>query len=388
MDDGDAAGEFGETFLEFLFVVVRGRGLDLSLDLLDAGSDLIFGAGALDDDGLVLGDLDLGGAAELIDRGSVQFQTEVGGDDGAAGEDGDILEHLFASVAEARGFDGNTGEGAADLVEEQRGEGFAFDVLGNDDELLTGLDDGLEQREDLLDVGDLLIGDEDERVFDLGDHLLGIGGHVRRQVTAVELHAFDDVAGGFRSLGLLDGDDAVGGHFVHGVGDQLTDIFIGGRDGRDSGDVGRAGDRFGVGLDGLDGGVDSGLDALLDDHRVGTGGDVLHAFTNEGLRQKRCGGGTVTGDVVGLGGDFLDELRAHVLERVFELDFLRDGDTVVGDQRCAVFAVKNDVSALRAERDLDGVGKFVDTGLKSLAGLFTVNDLFCHCVLPLLFDFF
>ena len=36
------------------------------------------------------------------------------------------------------------------------------------------------------------------------------------------------------------------------------------------------------------------------------------------------GGGAVAGDVVGLGGDFLDELGAHVLERVVELDFLGD----------------------------------------------------------------
>ena len=383
MDDGDTAGEFGETFLEFFFIVVRSRGLDLSLDLLDTGSDLVFGTGALDDDGFVLGDLDLSRTTELVDGGGVQFQTEVGGDDGTAGEDGDILEHLFPSVAKAGSLDGNAGEGSADLVEEQGGEGFAFDVLGDDDELLTGLDDGLEQREDLLDVGDLLIGDEDERVFDLGDHLLGIGGHVRRQVTAVELHTFDDVAGGLGGLGLFDGDDAVCGNFVHGVGDQLTDIFIGGRDGGDSRDVCGAGDGLGVGLDGFDGSVDCGLDALLDDHRVCTGGNVLHAFTDEGLCEQRCGGGTVTGDVVGLGGDFLDELCAHVLEGVLELDFLGDGDTVVGDQRSAVFAVKNDVSALRTERDLDGVGKLVDTGLESLAGLFTVDDLFCHFVLPL-----
>ena len=39
----------------------------------------------------------------------------------------------------------------------------------------------------------------------------------------------------------------------------------------------------------------------------------------------------VAGGVVGLGGDFAQHLRAHVLEFVFEFDFLGDGDAVLGD---------------------------------------------------------
>ena len=43
------------------------------------------------------------------------------------------------------------------------------------------------------------------------------------------------------------------------------------------------------------------------------------------------GRGAVAGDVVGLRGDFLQKLGAHVLVGVFELDFLGDGDAVLGD---------------------------------------------------------
>jgi hypothetical protein len=39
--------------------------------------------------------------------------------------------------------------------------------------------------------------------------------------------------------------------------------------------------------------------------------------------------------VVGLGGDFAQHLRAHVLELVFEFDFLGDGHAVLGDARSA-----------------------------------------------------
>ena len=70
----------------------------------------------------------------------------------------------------------------------------------------------------------------------------------------------------------------------------------------------------------FDDGVDGLLDASLERHRVGAGGDVLHAALDHGLREDRRGGGAVTGDVVRLGGDLLAELGAHVLPRVLELD--------------------------------------------------------------------
>ena len=68
-------------------------------------------------------------------------------------------------------------------------------------------------------------------------------------------------------------------------------------------------------LDRLDRRSDGLLDALLQAHRVGPGGDVAHAVVDHRLGEHRGGGGAVTGDVVGLGGDFLHQLGAHVLER-------------------------------------------------------------------------
>jgi hypothetical protein len=50
----------------------------------------------------------------------------------AAGEDGDVLEHGLATIAEAGGLDGAHLQGAAQLVDDQRGQGLAFDVLGDD----------------------------------------------------------------------------------------------------------------------------------------------------------------------------------------------------------------------------------------------------------------
>ena len=77
------------------------------------------------------------------------------------------------------------------------------------------------------------------------------------------------------------------------------------------------------------------LDAALDVHRVGAGGDVLDALAVDRLGEHGGGGGAVTGDVGGLGRDLAHHLGAHVLERVLELDLLGDGDAVLGDGRAS-----------------------------------------------------
>ena len=58
--------------------------------------------------------------------------------------------------------------------------------------------------------------------------------------------------------------------------------------------------------------------------------------------------------------DFAHHLRAHVLELVGKLDFLRDRHTVLGDARCAEALLDHDVAALGTECDLYGVGEDFD----------------------------
>ena len=59
--------------------------------------------------------------------------------------------------------------------------------------------------------------------------------------------------------------------------------------------------------------LDGGLDAALQRHRVGAGGHVAQAFLDHGLGEDRGRGGAVTGHVVGLLGDFLDQLGPDLL---------------------------------------------------------------------------
>ena len=103
LDDGHAAGQLGQTLLQLLPVVVGVGVLDLGLDLVDAALDVVLGAGALDDGGLVLGDDDLAGPAQQVEGDVLELEADLLGDDLAAGEDGDVLQHGLAALAEARG---------------------------------------------------------------------------------------------------------------------------------------------------------------------------------------------------------------------------------------------------------------------------------------------
>jgi hypothetical protein len=130
--------------------------------------------------------------------------------------------------------------------------------------------------------------------------------------------------------------------------------------------------------------LDGGLDAPLQGHRVGAGGDVAQALADQRLGQHGGGGGAVARDVVGLLGDFLDELGPDLLVRVLELDLLGDGDTVVGDRGGAPLLLQHDVAPARAQSHLHGVSELVHAPLEATTSLFIEGDDLSHIgtVLP------
>ena len=176
-------------------------------------------AGAVDDRGVVLGDDDAAGLAQHVEVDLVELEADLLGDDLAAGEGRDVLQHRLAAVAEAGRLDRDDVERAADLVDDQGRQRLAVDVLGDDQQRLAGLDDLLQHRQDVGDGRDLALVDEDVGVLDDGLHALGVGDEVRRDVALVELHALGELELGRRGRGLLDGDDAVLADLVERVGD-------------------------------------------------------------------------------------------------------------------------------------------------------------------------
>src|SRR6185312_15799371 len=165
LDDCNAAGQLGQALLQLLAVVVRIGVLDLGANLVHATGDLLGVARTLDDGGLVLGDNNLAGGAQQVDGGVFELQADFLGDDLATGEDGNVGQHGLAAVAEARCLDGDGLEQAADLVHDQGCKGFALDVLGDDQQRLVRLHDLLKDRNHVLDIGDLRVGNQDVRIF-------------------------------------------------------------------------------------------------------------------------------------------------------------------------------------------------------------------------------
>ena len=99
-------------------------------------------------------------------------------------------------------------------------------------------------------------------------------------------------------------------------------------DGGDLGDLLAGGDVLLVGLEVLDDGLNGSLGTPPQVHGVAASRNVLNRLGEDGAGEDSGGGGTVTGDLVGLGGDILDEARAQVLELVLEGDGLCDRNTV------------------------------------------------------------
>ena len=99
---------------------------------------------------------------------------------------------------------------------------------------------------------------------------------------------------------------------------------------------------------------------------------------DQGLGEHGSGRGAIACDVIGLLRDFLDQLGADALVRLFKVDLLGDGDAIVGDGRSTVGLVEHDIAALRAQRDLDCVGELVETREHSLASFLVVCNDLCH----------
>ena len=120
------------------------------------------------------------------------------------------------------------------------------------------------------------------------------------------------------------------------------------------------------------------LNAALDVGGCRAAGDVAQALVDQCLCEHGCGGGAVTGYVVGLGGDFFRQLGTQVLVRVIQFNFTSNGHAVVGDDGCTPLLVEHNVAPARAEGYLDRVCQLIDASLQGLAGGIVEFKLLSH----------
>ena len=124
--------------------------------------------------------------------------------------------------------------------------------------------------------------------------------------------------------------------------------------------------------------LNSLVDATLQRCWVRAGSNGFYTFAVNGLRQHGRGCGAVTGNVGGLGSDFLDELGTDILDGILELDLLGNGHAVFGDGRRSELFLDYHIAALGTECDFDGVGEYVHAAQNSLARIFAVQNCLCH----------
>ena len=228
-DHGYAAGQFCKSLLQFLFVKIRSGIFHLSLDLGNPCLNVFFVACAVYDHRIFFLHFDRFGTAEIFQGSFFQIQTQLIGNHLATGQDGNVLQHSFSSVAIAGRLHCHYVECATQLVDDQCGKRFSFYILRNDQKFRTGLYHLFQHRENLLNIADLLICNQDIRIIQIGFHLIHICCHVSGNISSVELHTFHQIQFCFHGLALFDGNDAVTGYLFHRICYHSTHFFVSGR---------------------------------------------------------------------------------------------------------------------------------------------------------------
>ena len=220
------AGKLGQAFLQLLFVIVRSGLFHLSFDLFYAAIDGFLLSGTFADGGIFFFHDDLLGTAEIAHGSAIQLASHIFGDQGSTGEDRDVFEHGFATIAKSRGFHGHDVQDATQFVHHEGGQSFAFDVFGDDEHGLAGLGYFLQNGQEVFHHADLLIKEQDERLVKFGNHLVGITYKIRRDIATIKLHTFHLFQAGIDGFGFFDVDHAFISNALHRFGDQFADLRI------------------------------------------------------------------------------------------------------------------------------------------------------------------
>ncbi|MNR09948.1 hypothetical protein D3C85_1261740 [compost metagenome] len=159
------------------------------------------------------------------------------------------------------------------------------------------------------------------------------------------MHTFYNLKLRQEAFGFFNCDNTVFTYFFHSFSDQFAYFFVSSRDCRYLCDGLFAFDWLRDSLKLFYSSFNSFLDTFADNHWVSACSNVFQTFTDHRLCKNRCSCCTVTGNIVCFGSNFFNKLCSHVFESIFKLDFFRDCNTIVSDQRATKFFLKNNVTA-------------------------------------------
>ena len=376
LDNGNATSESSHALLELLTVVLACRVFHGSSDSVNTLLDILSGAGATHEDSVILGDDDLLGSAEHGDVSAVEALTNILREEGSTSGDSNILHGVTSIITEAWGLDTGDLESTAELVDHECGESLRLNILSNDKEWLLGLHAGLEEGEDLLDGADLLVNEEHGSVSELDLGGLGLGHEVGRDISTVPLETLNVLDLSLETLALGHSDGAVGSESVEDASNEATDMgVVVGRDGSDVPDLFNTVDRDRLVSEALNDLLDSHLNATSQIHWVHAGGDRFAALLEDGTSENGGGRGAITGLIVGLAGNLLDEVGTDVVVAIAELDVLGNSDTILSDLGSAKSSVEDDIATAGSESDLDSVSEHIAALKHESAGFSTEFDI-------------
>ena len=306
------------------------------------------------------GNAHLARRAEILEPRPLHRAAQIARDDFAPRRHSDIVEHRLAPMAVFGRMDGGDFEAIFFASRQQHHDDRRGDFLGDDQQRPAAF---LDQREDAIEFVDrlnLMIGHQNKGIIEHDLHPLDVGDHVVREIAALETHAFDDFQSRLHRCAEFDGDNAVIAGALERLRHHLAKLGVIGGDAGDGAQTLGAVEARGRTLKRQDRFFNRQFQAFNQFDGIGAlrqeGQTVLHHDIGEHGR----GGGAIAGDLVGLLGNFAQHLRAHILERAFQLDFAGDAHAVARDDRRADWTIHYRVHAFGAERARHRTGQFGD----------------------------
>lgn len=135
LDDGDTSGELRDALSDFLLIIVRLHHGYLVLELFHTTSDEVFFTTATDDCRRFFRRDDCFRMAEVLDACIFELVPELIRYECRTGEDSEVFEHFFFTVAKTRSLNPENSEDSFEFIQDDTSERLSIDIIGDDDEL-------------------------------------------------------------------------------------------------------------------------------------------------------------------------------------------------------------------------------------------------------------